>query len=161
MRTFLLRIFLLLFTLRMTACYAQSESLPEKINWISFEQLSDSLQQKPKKVFLSFYTDWCRYCHKMHREVLTDPQIAQLINQQYYAVRFDAESIDSIYFDGQLLVAKNNLKKTGKYHPMAMLLASRKNKLVFPTTVILDENFAITKRSFELLNKSDLIKLIK
>ena len=47
----------------------------EKINWISFNQLNDSLQVNPKKVFVDFYADWCVYCKEMDRTTFQDAEV--------------------------------------------------------------------------------------
>src|SRR5690606_22808740 len=89
----------ILFSNLITApCQAQER---DTINWLSFEQLSDSLQVKPKKVLLFFHTDWCAYCRKMEREVLSDPEVIAELNKSYYAVKFDAESVDTVTFEQQ------------------------------------------------------------
>ncbi|MEM8928298.1 MAG: thioredoxin domain-containing protein, partial [Bacteroidota bacterium] len=45
------------------------------VNWIGFEQLEDSLNIKPKKVFINFYADWCAYCKKMDKAAFKDPKV--------------------------------------------------------------------------------------
>ena len=76
----------------------------QSVRWISFEALEDSLAVKPKKVFIDFYTEWCGYCRKMDKVVFTKPEVIDLLNEQYYAVRFNAESTSSVSFGGQLFV---------------------------------------------------------
>ena len=66
-----------------------------EVQWISFEQLEDSLAVKPKKVFIDFYTEWCTYCRKMDKKVFTKPAVASLLNEEYYAVKMDAETADT------------------------------------------------------------------
>ena len=31
----------------------------ERINWLTFEQLSDSLDINPRPVLINFHTEWC------------------------------------------------------------------------------------------------------
>jgi thiol:disulfide interchange protein len=71
--------------------YAPAQT-PQKVNWISFSQLSDSLQLKPKKVFIGFYADWCTYCKEMERTTFTDAKVIDLLNHEYYAVKMNIES---------------------------------------------------------------------
>ena len=61
------------------------------VNWLTFEELEKALAAQPKKVFIDFYTDWCSYCRKMDKVVFTHPDVITTLNQEYYAVRFDAE----------------------------------------------------------------------
>lgn len=128
----------------------------DTVQWLSFEQLSDSLQTSPKKVLLFFHTDWCAYCRKMQNEIFTDKQIVEHINANYYAVRFDAESTDSVLFDNQLLINDSRKKRTGAYHDIAKLLASRNNTMAFPVTLILEKDFSVKQRYFEYLDRKKI-----
>ncbi|MCY4778342.1 thioredoxin family protein [Sphingobacterium sp. UT-1RO-CII-1] len=132
----------------------------ESVNWLTFEQLSDSLKVKPKNVLLFFHTDWCGYCRKMMNEGFTDPEIVKTINEKYYAVSFDAESVDTVYFDGQMLTNKISRKKTGQYHMITELLANKNGQFVFPTTLLLDDNFIVQKRFFQYMDKKKLLKAL-
>lgn len=133
----------------------------DTVRWISFEQLSDSLHTHPKKVLLFFHTDWCAYCRKMQNEIFTDGAIARYINDHYYAVRFDAETTDTVHFDQQVLTNDAKKKRTGAYHDMAKLLASRNGNFVFPVTLVLEKDFRIKNRYFEYLDKKKLMKILQ
>jgi len=138
-------------------CTAQEK---DTVAWISFEQLSDSLTTNPKKVLLFFHTDWCAYCRKMQNEVFTNETVAQYINENYYAVRFDAESTDTVYFDNQILKNNTRKKRTGAYHEIAQLLASSKGNFVFPVTLVLEKDFTVTQRYFEYLDRKKLLRAL-
>lgn len=133
----------------------------EQINWLTFEQLSDSLSNNPRKVLINFHTDWCSYCRKMHREVFTDPDIVRLINREYYAVSFDAESTDSVRFDGQVFVNREYTGRRRGFHELARLLANRNGQITVPTTIILDQDFHVLHRSFEYLSPKKLTAILE
>lgn len=132
----------------------------ERINWLTFEQLSDSLEVNPKPVLINFHTDWCAYCRKMHREVFTDPQIVKSINENYFAVHFDAESRDSIRFDGQLFVNKEASGRKKGIHELARLLGGRVGEFTVPVTIFLEQDFTVRSRHFEYLSIKKLKALI-
>lgn len=136
-------------------------SAQQTINWLSFEQLSDSLALKPKPVLLFFHTDWCSYCRKMQNEVFISPAVIAAIKKDYYAVKFDAESIDTVLFDEQVLTNPYPRKQTGKYHSITQLLAAREGKYAFPTTILLDEEFRIKQRFFQYLSPEKLLRVLK
>ena len=131
------------------------------INWITFEQLEDSLKVKPKKVFISFYADWCSYCKKMDKVAFKNSEVIQILNQNYYAIKMDAESTKTIFFEGQKY-SNNQLGKSRRpTHQIPLLLASRKNRsFSLPASVILDKNFKIEKRYYEYLSPKKMIKMI-
>lgn len=134
--------------------------LKQEIEWLTFEQLSDSLEVRPKKVIINFHTDWCTYCRKMYREVFTNPKIVKTINESYYAVSFDAESRDSVYFDGQWFTNTEATNRRRGFHELARLLGSRNGKISVPTTLFLNPDFSIRHRSFEYLSSRKLLELL-
>jgi len=137
---------------------AQSTS---KVNWITFEELADSLRAKPKKVFIDFYTDWCAYCRKMDKQVFTNPKIAQKLNTDYYAVRMDAETRDTIHFDGQAYVNQQAQTQRRGFHELALLLGQRSGEFVLPTLLVLNEQFQLEHRRFQYLHSKQLLKLLE
>lgn len=130
----------------------------EKVQWLTFEQLEDSLETAPKKVFIDFYTDWCSYCKKMDKTVFTNPAVIQALNREYYAVKLDAETQDTIRFEGQLLVNRQATKRRAGIHDLAVLLGSQNGDFVPPVFLLLDENFRVIDRRFEYMSSEKLLK---
>lgn len=133
----------------------------EAVHWLSFEALEDSLAAKPKKVFIDFYTEWCTYCRKMEKVVFTKPEVVERLTHDYYAVRFDAETSDSIHFGGQLLLNDQIGKSRNPLHQIAQLLALREGRFTAPTLVILDEEFRVMARYFQYLDGKKLLKALE
>lgn len=132
-----------------------------EINWISFEELDDSLAVKPKKVFISFYADWCAYCKKMDKVAYQDLQVVDILNAEYYAVKMDAETKDTIVFEGKKFYNEELGKKRRPTHQIPLLLASRKNRsFSLPAVIVLDENFRVTHRYFEYLSPKKAISIL-
>ena len=133
----------------------------KSVSWISFEQLDDSLADHPKKVFIKFYTDWCTYCRKMDRVVYTKPKVIELLNREYYAVRFDAETEAEIKF-GNLTFSNAEVGKSRTpVHQIAKLLATRDGEFVAPTMVVLDEEFQVSARYFEYMDRNRLLEALQ
>ncbi|NNF18956.1 MAG: DUF255 domain-containing protein, partial [Flavobacteriaceae bacterium] len=80
----------------------------EEIQWKSWSELEEALRNDPKPVFLFFHADWCVYCKKMDREIFTKTSVIRKINKEYYALRMDVESRDTITFDGLTFVNKQS-----------------------------------------------------
>lgn len=136
------------------------------VNWITFEQLADSLKvnqgaDRQKKVFLDFYTDWCTYCRKMDKAVFTKPEVVKLLNENYFAVRFDAETESEVEFGGQKFINDQLQKSRKPVHQIAQLLALRGGQFAPPTMVVLDEKFKVTARYFEYMDSKKLINALE
>ena len=137
--------------------FSQTE---KTVNWLNLEQLEDSLEVQRKKIFIDFYADWCSPCLKMQKEVFTDTLIIDLLNQDYYAVKMNAETKDTIYFSNQVFINKR-LNKRNPIHQIPLLMARRKNKpFSLPALVFLDEKFEATARYFQYLNVKQLSKIL-
>jgi thioredoxin-related protein len=154
-RTYLL---LLGMILPLTSLHAQDEG----IRWLNFEQLEDSLATAPRKVFIDFYADWCVYCKKMDRVAFRDPEVISRLNTEYYAVRMNAETSDTIVFDGQLYTNPEFGEKRNPVHEIPLLLASREGvPFSLPAIVILDETFHITDRYFQYIPPKQMRKILR
>jgi len=131
------------------------------VRWLTFEQLEDSLNTKPKKVFIDFYTGWCTYCRKMDKVVFTKSEVIELLNEEYYSVRFDAESESEITFGGQILANDQIGKSRSPVHQIAQLLALRNGQFAPPVLVVLDEEFNIKARYFEYMDSKRIVKALR
>ena len=87
-----------------------SQTKAPTINWISWEELDVKLEKDPKKTLVFFHADWCEYCKKIDRVVFTKPEVINKINADYYAVRMNVETTDTIYFDNNRFVNTSSYK---------------------------------------------------
>lgn len=126
----------------------------QEVKWMSFEQLDSALLIQPKPVLIKFYTDWCTYCRKMDQEVFIDSGIAQQLNENYYAVSFDAEADTPVSFEGQQFIKK----KGERFHSIAMLLASKDGEFNPPALIFLNEKFEIQGRIFEYQSRKKMLR---
>lgn len=110
-----------------------------QIVWLTIEEALEKSKTEKRKLYIDVYTDWCGWCKRMDATTFQDPVLVKYINDKYYAVKFNAEQIQSINFKGKTY----NFKKIGErgYHELAELWLN--NKMSYPTSVVLDENLEI------------------
>lgn len=103
----------------------------EKVNWLTFEQLQVAYALHPRPILVDLYTDWCGWCKVMDRTTYSNDKVVAYINEHYYAVKFNAESKDSVVFNNKKF-GYNNGYRTNE---VALYLSF--NKLEYPNTIFL------------------------
>lgn len=68
------------------------------LNWKNFPEGIAEAEATGKKIMLFIYTDWCGYCRKFQREVYTEPDIIEYLNQNFAIVKINAESEQKMTF---------------------------------------------------------------
>jgi thioredoxin-related protein len=110
---------------------------PEGVHWMSFEEAIARSKKEKRKIFIDVYTDWCGWCKVMDKNTFNDPEIARILNEKFYPVKFNAEQRADVQFAGHTFKFIEN-GRSG-YHELAASLLQ--NKLSYPTVVFLTEDF--------------------
>lgn len=108
----------------------------ELVKWYTIEEVQSLVKKEPRKIYIDMYTDWCGWCKVMDKKTFTDAGIAEQLNTDFYAVKFDAEGKDNVTFKDQTF--KFVAQGSRGYHELAAALMQ--NKMSYPTSVFLDEN---------------------
>jgi thioredoxin-related protein len=115
-----------------------AQSVP-KIKWYTIQEAEALSKQNPKKIMIDVYTDWCGWCKKMDAETFSHPVIAEFVNNNYYAVKLNAESTEDITFKGYTY---KFVEQNGKgYHELAAGLLN--GRLSFPSIAYLNEKLEL------------------
>lgn len=113
---------------------SQEQSL---VKWMTFKEAQEANLKQAKPLLIDFYTDWCGWCKHMMKTTYSDPNIAGYINTWFYPVKFDAETHDTIEYQGIKYVNRSTAKKS----PHDLTLKFLGEKLSYPSTVFVSNNF--------------------
>ena len=102
------------------------------INWLSMDELQVKMKEKPKRVYMDMYTDWCGWCKKMDASTFSNPDVVRYMNENFYCVHFNAERKDEFRFMGQ----SYSFDPEKKCNTLAYQLMQ--GKLSYPTSIIME-----------------------
>jgi len=150
----LLAVIYLLFT---TDSLAQDNTSGHEINWITFEEALEASEREPKKWFIDMYTDWCGWCKRMDVTTFKDSLIVDFINDNYYAVKFDAEQKEDIVIGDSTY----SFVASGRrgYHELAAQLMG--GKLSYPTYVFLNDSRQILTTVPGYRTREDMLPILE
>lgn len=114
-------------------------STAQEINWVTIEEAVALQKKEPRKIMMDVYTAWCGPCKMLDKNTFKNKDVADYVNKNYYAVKFNGEGNDTVTFDGNTFSNPN-------YDPAK---ASRRNSVheftrylrvsAYPTIVFMDE----------------------
>ena len=119
----------------------------DKIQWYTLEEAMKANEKNPKKLFIDFYTDWCGWCKVMDKKTFTDAQVINFMNENFYAVKFNAEQKEALTFKGK----EYKFLQAGKRGIHSFAYETLDRSASYPSFVVLDEK----------LNKHGIIKGFK
>ena len=90
---------LILFLLCPILVFSQGE-VKTQINWIPLEKAKEYSKKYDGKTLIFFYKEHCPYCEEMKKETLSDPAIIKMINNNFFAVKIDSRTKDTINYNG-------------------------------------------------------------
>ncbi len=113
---------------------------PNQIAWMSFEEVEKKMKKNPKKIFVDVYTEWCGPCKMMDRNTFSNPDIAKYVNDNFYAVKFDAQHTEEIKFVGKTFANPNyDHSRPKRSRNATHQLSAAMGVRAFPTIVFFNE----------------------
>lgn len=121
------------------------------VNWVTLEQAQELQKTEPRPILIDVYTTWCGPCKKMSKTTFADESIVEYINSKYYAVKFDAESNETIRFK------EEDYKSPRRTHSFANYLKISG----YPSSVFMNEKLETLANVPGYLSKKEYLPLLK
>jgi len=126
--------------------FSQERIYQETIDWISLEEAQERVKTEPRKILIDVFTNWCGPCRMMNTNTFVHHEIVRYINNNFYAVKFNAEGPNNITFKGVVYSNPDydpEAKGRNSLHELTYKLAALNGQIAYPTVVYLDENLDI------------------
>ncbi len=91
---------LLILALTLICCFTAS-AVAKPLVWLPLDQGVTQAQQKKRFVLVHFYADWCQDCHRMAKEMSSDPALVQRLNQSFVTVRISQKEKRQLTYQGK------------------------------------------------------------
>lgn len=114
-------------------------SIAQEINWITLEKAIELQKKNPKKIMMDVYTNWCGPCKMLDKNTFQNPDVAKYVNQNYYAVKFDAEGNERINYKGKVYSNPGYKAELASRRNSAHDLTIALQIQAYPTIVFIDE----------------------
>ena len=116
-----------------------SNLISQEINWISMDKALELQKKVPKNIIMDVYTEWCGPCKIMDKNTFQNPDVVKFINNNFYAIKFNAEGNEIVNFKGQKFSNPNydpaKSRRRNSQHQLAQHFGVRS----YPTILFLDE----------------------
>ena len=121
----------------------QADAEGSYVKWMTLKEAMEKMKTQPRPIIMDFYTDWCGWCKQMMKTTYANQDLAGYINMNFYPVKFNAETKDTIEYLG----VKYGPNGEGKNATNTLAIKLLQGKLMYPTTLFLN-NFDKQKNEF-------------
>ncbi|MDV7187662.1 thioredoxin fold domain-containing protein [Lutibacter sp. TH_r2] len=112
----------------------------QEIKWMSLEEAVAAQKVTPKKIMLDAYTVWCGPCKMLDKKTFKNKDVANYVNENFYAVKFNAEGNETVNFLGNTFTNPNFDSSKGNGRNSSHQLSQYFGIRAYPTIVFLDED---------------------
>lgn len=112
----------------------------QKINWMTMNEALALQKKNPKKIMVDVYTNWCGPCKMLDKQTFQNKDVANYVNENFYAVKFNGEGNEAVNFKERMFENPNydasKANKRNSSHQFADYLGLRG----YPTIAFFDED---------------------
>lgn len=116
----------------------------QEIKWMTLDEAMAAQKKNPKPIFMDVYTDWCGPCKMLDKNTFSNKEVADYINANFYAVKFNGEGNNEVNYKGKKYANPNfnpDRKGRNSVHEFTMFLKVEG----YPSMYILDSKGDIDK----------------
>ncbi len=114
----------------------------------NLNEIDNKLSQTPKYIIFELYTDWCGVCAIQHKKIQKNETLKFILDERFYYIRFDAESKETVVFNG------HEFRNKDKIHDFAKAILPESN--AFPAWIIMNPDLEIIFQYNGLLEPREL-----
>ncbi len=81
-------------------------AVPE-IKWLSYDEGLAKAKKEGKHLFIDFTAKWCGYCKKMDKTTFIEPDVVNMLNNDFIPVKVDGDSEKEMDIDGYKVTEKS------------------------------------------------------
>ncbi len=135
-----------------TCKFGSSQQDDGLVKWLTIKEAQELNKKQPKPFLVDVYTDWCGWCKHMMKTTYSNANISGYINSFYYPVKFNAETKDTIEYNGKIYKPTSAAPKT----PHELAIKFLGNSLSYPSTIFITNNYEYNLLSQGFLEEKKL-----
>ena len=113
--------------------------ISQEIKWLSLDKALALQKKTPKKIMMDVYTNWCGPCKLLDKKTFQNPDVANYVNKNFYAVKFNGEGNTEVNYMGKVFknpyYKQEDAFRRNTAHEFARYLQVN----AYPTIVFFDE----------------------